>query len=302
MATFEGALEAAQAAEAAGYDSIALGDRPQAAGLDGWTLGTAIAARTDKVRLFHTTYNLPYRYPQIIAKQAASLDVISKGRLDLCLGAGGASMSADYVAYGIPMRSAAERLDDLIEAIELMKGLWANDKFTYEGKAFRLQDAVCEPKPVNGTIPIWTGAARPRGLRIVGRLADGWMKNQGWGSVEDMTSMNAVATRAAQRAGRDPDAIRSVLGGQTFVARDAAEAAVYRAENPSAVGLIGTVEEILETIKTYREAGVDMFLVRNQGPTAREQTQRFASEVMPAARELPLPGAKISEAPLPAAH
>src|SRR5262245_54184547 len=109
--SFEEALTAATLAERAGFDHISFSDRPQAPGLDGWTLAAAIAARTERVRLFHSTLNLPYRYPQLLAKQAATLDVISGGRLDLCLGAGGTIMAPDYEAYGIPMRSPGERLE-----------------------------------------------------------------------------------------------------------------------------------------------------------------------------------------------
>src|SRR5260221_9625918 len=87
--SFDQVLAGAPAAEAAGFDHISFGDRPQAPGLDGWTLATAVAARTGRIRLFHSALNLPYRYPQLQAKQAASLDVISGGRLDHCLGAGG---------------------------------------------------------------------------------------------------------------------------------------------------------------------------------------------------------------------
>ena len=284
--SFDQVLTSAKTAEEAGFDSLAFGDRPNAPGLEGWTLATAIAARTDRIRLFHTTFNLPYRFPQLIAKQAASLDVISSGRLDLCLGAGGTTMSPDYVAYGIPMRTPGERLDDLIEAITLMRGLWQNERFTYEGKSFHLQDAVCDPKPVNGTIPIWTGAGRPRGLRIVGRLADGWIKNQGWASLEEIGGMLDIVDKSATRAGRDPDSIRSVLGGAGYVARNAEEAASYRQQNPAATGMIGTADEVLETIRAYHAAGVDTFLVRLQGPEAQEQMRRFGKEIIPAAKQL----------------
>ncbi len=141
-------------------------------------------------------------------------------------------MSADYDAYGIPMRPVGERLDDLIDAIELMRGLWSNEKFTFEGKNVRVTDAVCDPKPVRGTIPIWTGAGKPRGLRIVGRLADGWIKNRGWASLEEISGMIAIAQKSALRVGRDPDSIRCVLGGTGFVASNPAEAADFQAQNP----------------------------------------------------------------------
>jgi alkanesulfonate monooxygenase SsuD/methylene tetrahydromethanopterin reductase-like flavin-dependent oxidoreductase (luciferase family) len=284
--SFDQMVETAKAAEAAGFDSLSFGDRPQAPGLDGWTVAAAIAARTDRIRLFHTTLNLPYRYPQLIAKQAATLDVISNGRLDLCLGAGGTTMSADYDAYGIPLRPVGERLTDLADAIELMRGLWSNEKFTFESKHFQVTDAVCDPKPVQGTIPIWTGASKPRGLRIVGRLADGWIKNRGWASLEEITGMIAIAEKSAVRAGRDPDSIRCVLGGTGFVASKPAEAAEFQAQNPSAAGLVGTPAEILAKIASYHNAGVDTFLVRPEGTDAAEQLARFGKEIIPEVKRL----------------
>ena len=288
--SFEDMLGTAKAAEDAGFDSVSFGDRPQAAGLDGWTVASAIAARTDRIRLFHTTLNLPYRYPQLIAKQAASLDVISGGRLDLCLGAGGTIMSADYDAYGIPMRPVGERLEDLADAIVLMRGLWSNEKFSFEGKHFQVKDAICEPKPAQGLIPIWTGAGKPRGLRMVGRLADGWIKNQGWGSLEDIKGMLSIVRVSATRAGRDPDSIRFVLGGFGFVAANPTEAADFQIQNPSAAGLIGTTDEILAKIRAYHEAGVDTFQVRAQGPGAAEQVARFGKDIIPEAKRMAAAG------------
>lgn len=285
--SFEEVLATATAAEAAGFDHVSFGDRPQAPGLDGWTLATAIAARTERVRVFHSTLNLPYRYPQLLAKQAASLDVISGGRLDLCLGAGGTTMASDYDAYGIPMRPVSERLDDLIEAISLMRSLWRQEKVTYEGKHYHLHDAVCEPKPVQGLIPIWTGAGKPRGLRIVGRLADGLLKNQGWGNLEEIETMKATVNASALKSGRDPDTIRFVLGGACYIAATKQESDAYKRENPTARGLVGTIEEILSIIKAYHDAGVDTFQLRLAGgPQSLETMKAFAREVIPAAKAM----------------
>ena len=195
-------------------------------------------------------------------------------------------MSADYDAYGIPMRPVGERMDDLIDAIELMRGLWSNEKFTFEGKNVRVTDAVCDPKPIRGTIPIWTGAGKPRGLRIVGRLADGWIKNRGWASLEEISGMIAIAQKSAVRVGRDPDSIRCVLGGTGFVASNPAEAADFQAQNPSAAGLVGTTAEILTKIASYHKAGVDTFLVRPEGTDAAEQIAQFGKEIIPEVKRM----------------
>ena len=196
-------------------------------------------------------------------------------------------MTPDYDAYGIPLRAPGERLEVLAEAIGLMRALWTESKVTFEGKYYHVKDAVCDPKPAQGLIPIWTGAGagRPRGLRIAGRLGDGLIKNQGWGTIDDVKAMRATVTAAATRAGRDPDAFRFVLGGQAFVAVTTEESAAYRRDNPNAGGLIGTPDEILATIAAYRTAGVDTFTVRPApGPGQAALLQRFALEIIPAAK------------------
>jgi alkanesulfonate monooxygenase SsuD/methylene tetrahydromethanopterin reductase-like flavin-dependent oxidoreductase (luciferase family) len=281
---FQEALAVAQAAETAGFTSVSFADRPFDPVMDGWTLATAVAARTERIRLFHTTLNIPYRLPQVIAKEAATLDLISGGRLDLCLGAGGEGNRPAYDSFGLPMPGPGERLQDLRDAIAIIRGLWSNERFTYEGRVFRVRDANGEPKPAQGLVPIWVGALLPRSLRLTGQLADGFIKNRGWGSIEEVGELNRRVSNAASKAGRDPASIKRILNGAGFVARDAAEAEEVRSRlGAAAGGLIGTPEQILETIKTYQEAGVTMFLVRFQGPRALEQIKAFGSQVIPAA-------------------
>ena len=294
--SFEQALATAQAAEAAGFHGVSFSDRPHDPVLEGWTLATAVAARTERIRVFHATLNIPYRFPSVLAKEAATLDIIANGRLDLCLGAGGEANRPLYDSVGVPLATAGERLTDLEDAVNIMRGMWANEKFSYQGRVFHVEDALGEPKPVQNPIPIWVGARLPRSLRQAGRWADGYMKNGGWGSVEELRELNQTVDAAARKAGRDPGSLRHTLnGGQAYVARDAADAEEYRAgaRQPSgsragqpASGLIGTVDQILETLKAYRAAGVDTFVVNFPPRALKEQLQRFAAEVMPEAAKL----------------
>ena len=290
--TFEQALAIAQAAEKAGFTGVSFSDRPHDPMLEGWTLATAIAARTERIRVFHSTLNVPYRFASVLAKEAATLDIISNGRVDLCLGAGGDANRPLYDSIGVPLAAPGERLTDLVDAITIMRGMWRNDSFTYRGRAFNVDGANGLPAPVQQPIPIWIGARLPRSLRITGQIADGFMKNGGWGTVEELRGLNDAVTAAAVKAGRDPNDVRRVLNGAlAYVAKDAADAETYRA---SAVqtqgsrageridGLIGTVDEIVGKVKAYREAGVDTFVV-NFGPAITiEQIARFGSEVIPA--------------------
>ena len=284
-ASFEQTLATAQAAEAAGFTSITLSDRPHDPILDGWTLGAAIMARTERIRVFHSTLNIPYRYPAVLAKEAATLDRISGGRLDLCLGAGGEGNRPFYDTIGVPLAAPGERLDGLEEAIAILRGLWTHDKFSYEGKVYKVADAVGEPKPVQGLIPIWIGASMPRSLRMTGRIADGFIKNGGWGSVEDLAAMNKAVDAAALKAGRDPGSIRRILNGVAgYLARDTADAEAARAS--SRPGFVGTTDEVLAQIRAYHDAGVNSFVVRFSGDDAFAQMKRFGDEVIPEARKL----------------
>lgn len=282
---FDQALEIAQAAEAAGFTSVAFADRPHDPIMDGWTLSTAVAARTERIRVWHTTLNVPYRFPAVLAKEAATLDRVSGGRLDLCLGAGGEGNRPLYDSIGVPLAAPAERLSDLEDAIAIIRGLWSHDRFSYQGRRYQVQDAVGEPKPLQTPIPIWIGARLPRSLRMTGRLADGFIKNMGWGSVDELAGMNRVIDASAERAGRDPRAIRRIINGRGYLARDRGDADAVRArlaETPGGVaGLVGTAAEILDLVRAYRQAGVDTFNVRFEPSEAREQIERIGAEVIP---------------------
>jgi len=291
--SFEQALRTAQAAEAGGFTSVTFGDRPHDPVLDGWTLATAVAARTERIRFFHTTLNVPYRFPAVLAKEAATLDIISGGRLDLCLGAGGEANRPLYDTVGVPLAAPGERLQDLRDAIAILRGMWGNEKFSYAGRVHHVENAAGLPRPVQQPIPIWVGARLPRSLRLAGQIADGFIKNGGWGSVEELAGLNRQVDAAALKAGRDPYSIRRILNGGAFVGTRA-EVDAYRGHaaggpqsGPQGVaGLVGTPDEVIDLIRRYREAGVDMFNLRFGGQDAGEGLRRFGHEVIPAAARL----------------
>jgi alkanesulfonate monooxygenase SsuD/methylene tetrahydromethanopterin reductase-like flavin-dependent oxidoreductase (luciferase family) len=289
--TFEQTLDNALAAEAAGFSGVTFSDRPHDPMLDGWTLSAAIAARTERVRLYHTTLNIPYRFPAVLAKEAATLDIVSNGRLDLCLGAGGEGNRPLYDSIGVPMASPGERLRGLRECIDILRGIWSNERFTYEGEVYSVEDAAGGVRPVQESIPIWIGALMPRALKLAGESADGFIKNQGWGTADELRQMNEAIDEAAIKAGRYPGAIRRVLNGSGYVASTSEEGARYReqgsAQNAFGTrGLIGTVDEILDLVREYRAAGVDTFNVRFPAGQQLEHLKRFGAEVIPAASGL----------------
>ena len=195
---YERVVEVAKAAEAAGFQNISFSDRPPENNLEGWTLATAVAIQTSRIRVTHSTLNVPFRNPALLSKMATALDFITGGdRVILTLGAG--TQADHFTTYGIGFHSAGERVEGLIDAIEILRGTWANEQFSYEGKQYHAAGATVTPKPVNGTIPIFIGAAQPRMMRLTGRTADGWIRNGGWPS--DLDAYRAQLRYAGRSGG-----------------------------------------------------------------------------------------------------
>ncbi len=173
-----GTLAQIRAADESGLDVVAVQDHPyQRRFLDTWTLLSYAAAITSRVTLAPDVANLPLRPPAMLAKAAASLDVLSGGRVELGLGAGG--FWDPIVAMGGPRRTPKESVDALVEAVTLMRAFWDTEAaITQRGEHYSARGLRPGPAPSH-RIGIWLGAYRPRMLRITGRLADGWLPSLG---------------------------------------------------------------------------------------------------------------------------
>ena len=202
----------ATAADQAGLDLIGIQDHPyQPRFFDTWTLLSYLAGRTERVRLVPDVTNLPLRLPSVLAKAAASLDVLSGGRVELGIGA--ANRWDEIAAMGGPRRTPGESVDALEEAIAVLRGFWAGDEAVeVRGEHYTVAGAKPGPAPAH-PIGIWVGAYGPRMLGLTGRLADGWLPSIGgdYLSPEDIPPMQARIDEAAKRAGRDPAAIKRVV-------------------------------------------------------------------------------------------
>lgn len=276
-------VSVAKAAEAAGFQNLSFSDRPPENNLEGWTLATAVALQTSRIRVTHSTLNVPFRNPALLSKMATALDSITGGgRVILTLGAG--TQENHFTTYGIEFGSPGERVDGLIDAIEILRGTWANEQFTYTGKRYSVEEATVTPKPANGTIPIFIGAAKPRMLRLTGRTADGWIRNGGWPSDLDAYREQVAAIEdAANAAGRDPGTIHRVVNCNAYVGdEDPATKLATTFGNPG--GLTGTAEQVLEIVEQYREAGVDTFHVQFQNDIIEEQLAAFGESVIARAK------------------
>jgi alkanesulfonate monooxygenase SsuD/methylene tetrahydromethanopterin reductase-like flavin-dependent oxidoreductase (luciferase family) len=194
-----------EAADAAGLDAVAIQDHPyQPRFLDTWTLLSYAAARTSRVMLLPDVANLPLRPPAPLAKAAASLDLLSGGRLELGLGAG--AFWPAIGAMGGPARTAKESVDALVEAIGILRGFWDGESpLSRRGEHYDVHGAKPGPAPAH-RIGIWLGAYGPRMLRITGRLADGWLPSVGTSFLpdQDVAARQAAIDEAARAAGRDP--------------------------------------------------------------------------------------------------
>jgi alkanesulfonate monooxygenase SsuD/methylene tetrahydromethanopterin reductase-like flavin-dependent oxidoreductase (luciferase family) len=205
-------LDGIVAADRSGLDLVGIQDHPyQRRFLDTWTLLSYAAARTDRVMLVPDVLNLPLRTPALIAKSAASLDLLSGGRVELGLGAG--AFWDGIAAMGGPRRTPRESVDALEEAIAVIRGFWAGEpSLTLAGEYYQARGAHPGPPPAH-PIGIWLGAYRPRMLRVTGRLADGWLPSLGerFMRPEDVPAMQAAVDEAARAAGRDPARIERAV-------------------------------------------------------------------------------------------
>ena len=230
-----------------------------------------LLAETERLRVFPDVANLPLRPPAVLAKQAASLDVLSRGRFELGLGAGG--FRDAVAAMGGPRRSDHEAFEALREAIDVIRLVWSGERtVSYEGEHYRVAGLHPGPPPAH-RIGIWLGALRPRSLALVGRAADGWVPSLRYAPPEDVPALRARIDRAAVEAGRDPAEIRRVYNVHGLVVDGHAEGL-----------LLGPPELWVETLTGFAlELGFDTFVFWPSEDELR-QLERFATEVVPAVR------------------
>lgn len=215
-------VEQVVAADRAGLDLVGIQDHPyQRRFFDTWTLLAYLAARTERIRLAPDVIDLPLRPPAVLAKAAASLDVLSGGRVELGLGAG--AFWDGIAAMGGPRRTPKESVDALVEAIAVIRGMWSQERSVcVEGEHYRVVGAHPGPAPAH-PIGIWLGAYGPRMLRLTGRLADGWLPSLGgrYMQPQDAPTMHAAVDEAARAAGRRPEDVERALNVMSLSAAPA---------------------------------------------------------------------------------
>lgn len=193
-----------------GFDLIGVQDHPyQRRFLDAWTVLSVLGAHTRRVCLFPDVASLPLRPPAMLAKAAASLDLITGGRVELGLGAG--AFWDAIAAMGGPRRTPGEAVDALTEAITVLRLMWSGERSVrHDGEFYPLDGAHPGPAPAH-PIGIWIGGYKPRMLRLVGSTADGWLPSLGFIDDAGIGEASARIDDAAGEAGRAPSDIRRIL-------------------------------------------------------------------------------------------
>jgi alkanesulfonate monooxygenase SsuD/methylene tetrahydromethanopterin reductase-like flavin-dependent oxidoreductase (luciferase family) len=250
-------LAMAEAADVSGLDLVTIQDHPyNARHLDAWTLLAVIAARTTTVRVAPNVANLPLRPPVVLARSAATLDLLSGGRVELGLGTG--AFWDAIAAAGGPRRTPGEATTALEEAIAVIRGVWSGQgSVSVDGEHYRVKGLHAGPAPTH-PIGIWVGAYKPRMLRLTGRLADGWLPSMGYAGPSELPAMNATIDEAALQAGRDPSAVRRLYNVDPSVRAD-------------------------QLAELTLEHGMATFILP---VSSVRDVERFAAEVAPATREL----------------
>jgi alkanesulfonate monooxygenase SsuD/methylene tetrahydromethanopterin reductase-like flavin-dependent oxidoreductase (luciferase family) len=271
-AALEEVRAAVGAADRSGLDLVGIQDHPyQRRFLDTLALIGTLLAETRRVRVFPDVANLPLRPPATLAKEAASLDVLSGGRFELGLGAGAFWDAIE--AMGGPRRTPAEAVEALEEAIAIIRQAWSQERSVrLDGRHYQVRGYHPGPAPAHG-IEIWIGAYKPRMLRLIGRLADGWLPSVGsYLRPEALPAMQRIVDEAAAKAGRDPAEVRRMVNLSGSIAATGAE------------GISAGVDDWVDLLAGWAtELGIDTFILWPTTPGER-QVELFGTEVAPEVR------------------
>jgi hypothetical protein len=261
-------LTLVQLAEVEGLDLVSIQDHPyQAKYLDTWTLLSVLGGRTSTIKLAPNVASLPLRPPVVLAKAAATLDLLTGGRVELGLGAGAFWEAIE--AAGGPRRTPKEAVDALTEAVQLIKTFWAGGTVRFEGEHYRAVGLHAGPAPAHD-IPVWLGAYKPRMLRLTGRLADGWVPSMGYADPPALPALSATLDDAADAAGRAPVEIKRVYN-------------VFGRFGAGTGFLQGQPRDWAEQLADLAlDVGISSFVLGTDDPDA---VRRWAVEVAPDVRE-----------------
>ena len=279
--------------ERLGYDSVHLDDHlmfGKKPVLECWTMLSALSAVTTRIRLGTTVLCVAFRNPALLAKMAATLDVVSNGRLDLGVGAG--VQENEHTAYGIPFPKSSVRIERLKEAVIILRKMWTEEKATYAGKYYRINDAVCEPKPVQKPHPPITvgGSGEKLILKVQAQYAD----RIDWGYLPTLDLYRhklQILQDYCYTVGRDFQEIQKSawLGSQIFIAENQKELNMKIEQwKPKDVtvdafkkaNFVVTPDECVQKIRHYTDLGVTHFMLFFGDFPSMDGVRVFAEKVI----------------------
>lgn len=290
--------------ERLGYESLWVYDHfhtvpepTQEVTYEAWTLMAALAATTSTVRLGQMCTCNTYRPPSYLAKVAASIDVISNGRLEMGIGAGWYEHEHD--GYGYPFLSPGGRLGMLREGVEIMQALWTEDVVNFEGEHYTLDGAICQPKPIQQPhIPFWIAGG---GERVTLNIAARYAQYANFGiNIDEFISKSEILRGHCADVGTDYEAIVRSSNFNVLMGRTEAEVldkkAWYRSHLTGRVAddkvesamelydtLSGTPDQVVERLKAWNAAGLTYTIVYFPDVAYdRSSLELFANEVIPA--------------------
>jgi len=286
-------LTIAKEAEQLGYDSIWVSDhfvspdgRPHA--LEAWTVLSALASSSRKIRLGTYVLCNQFRHPSLLARMASTLDNISNGRLELGVGAGW--LRDEHIAFGFDWDTHSKRVERLKETIEIIKKLWTENHVSYDGKYFRLKDATLEPKPLQEPHPcVWVGGNSGDIRKVVAEVGDGWIPVLP--TPTQLASGVLQIKEGMKRADRDAQGLRVAYGGSGCALIAENEELVKKLSEPlirsltkpneESTCLIGTPEQCIRKIEEYRKAGAQRIVAGFYDFPSTKGLRLFAKSVIP---------------------
>jgi probable F420-dependent oxidoreductase len=271
--------------EAGGVDSLWQTDRlvSRQPILECMAAMAALAGRTRRLRFGMNVVSLALRDPVLLAKQCATIDVLSEGRLLPAFGIG-SPLGPEWQALNIDTRTRGKRTD---EALEIIGRLWREDSVDFSGTHYRLTGASISPKPVQPDLPMWIGGASEAAIRRTARYGTGWQA--GGETPADTGKVVAAIKRATAEAGRSIDEDH-YGAGFPFYFGDAGDSVVVGAmaaygkrtgRDPQRYFAIGDERAIFERVAEYVDAGVAKFILRPAGGDIMGQTRRLIEKVLP---------------------
>lgn len=302
--TWDRWLTIAEAAERLGFEGLFTSDHylsvqgvRERGSNDAWTILAGLATRTERLRLGTLVSPVTFRHPALLAKVATTVDHISGGRVEIGMGAGW--WEDEHRAYGFPFPSPSERFDLLEEQVEIVHGLFTEERFSFRGSHYALEDCRFLHLPVQRPHPPLILGGRvvgPRMRRLVARFADEF--NTVGGTPEEVRARFQRVRAGLREAGRDPDEVATSLMTWFYVGRDETEwrERVERARrnDPTAGSseeylaeisrdcLVGTPEEVVQRLRDYEAVGVQRIYLNHELVDDHDHLELVAREILPA--------------------